>query len=144
MIKEAIREKMYEAMKKDNKTEKKIYSQALDAILKEEKKKNVELNDNDCIAVLRKEIKQYNETITYALSSKHLDMVKECEDGIKLLNEFMPKMMTEEEIRTWIQASIPFNNTKSEKGRWMGMCSKGLKGKADMSLVSKIVDSMLV
>ena len=142
-IKEQIREKMYSSLKNHETLNKQIYSLALQAIEKEEKDKRKTLNENESIIILQKEIKAYEETKKFAEKENRENILKECEKGIELLNNFVPKQMTEEEITNFF-----FKNTadidliKKNKGIVMKRMS-ALKGKADMKTVAIIVDKNL-
>lgn len=57
------------------------------------------------------------------------------------ITEFLPKQMTEEEIKDVMAGIIVANGNNI--GKIMGEFSKNYKGKADMQLVNKIVKSLL-
>lgn len=141
-IKETINIKMIESLKAGNKEAKSVYSQALDAIKKQEINKRIVLTDDQTVDVLRKEIKQYEETKEFALKDNRVDTVSQCNYAITILSEFIPKMMEREEIIQWIADNVHEDKVKSNKGKIMKICSQ-LKGKADMKIVNEIIDNIL-
>lgn len=144
-IKNIIREEMYKALKNHDNLQKKIYSLALDVILKEEKNKKQELSNDEVIVLLQKEIKQYKETKEYAEKTNSDTIIQECDIAINLLNTFIPQQMSLEEIQKYvinIMNEQQLEKNIKNKGVLMKSCSS-LKGKANMSDVSKIVDSLL-
>ena len=144
-IKNIIREEMYKALKNHDNLQKKIYSLALDVILKEEKNKKQELSNDEVIVLLQKEIKQYKETKEYAEKTNSDTIIQECDMAINLLNTFIPQQMSLEEIQKYvinIMNKQQLEKNIKNKGVLMKSCSS-LKGKANMSDVSKIVDSIL-
>ena len=144
-IKNIVREEMYKALKNHDNLQKKIYSLALDVILKEEKNKKQELSNDEVIVLLQKEIKQYKETKEYAEKTNSNTIIQECDIAINLLNTFIPQQMSLEEIQKYvvnIMNEQQLEKNIKNKGVLMKSCSS-LKGKANMSDVSKIVDSLL-
>lgn len=142
-IKETINQKMIEALKAGNKQDKLVYSQALDAIKKQEINKRTELTDEQAIEVLRKEIKQYEETKSFAQQNSRTETVEECIHAIALLNNFVPRLMDREQVIQWINDNVQEEHIKKNKGAIMRTCSQ-LKGKADMKMVSEIVNNILI
>lgn len=140
-LKDTLRYKMFEAMKQKDTVAKKAYSMALDAIQKVEKNKQKDLSQEEMVEVLRKEVKQYNETLEYAQNNAELK--NECEVSINLLSEFIPKLMTLEEIEKYYDSVCgDIDKLKKNKGIIMKQMSQ-LKGKADMKMVNQFVESVL-
>lgn len=143
-IKNTIRKNMYSSMKEHNDENKRTYSLALQAIEKKEKDAQRELSDEEIIPIIQKEIKEYNETKEFAQKTNKFVTVRECENAISLLAEFLPQQLTEDEIKSFLLANTTdIDWLKKNKGAIMKRMS-ALKGKADMKLVNQIVDSYLV
>lgn len=143
MIKENIRNNMYASMKANNKENKLVYAMMLDNIQKVEKAQLRELSDNEIIPLIQKQIKQCKETLSYAEKANNVDIVSKTKNEIELLNQFLPQMMSEEEIKMFVDAiGETIEPLKKNKGLYMRECSK-LRGQADMKLVAQIVDSIL-
>ena len=142
-LKIVIRNNMYEAMKNHNIIEKKIWSLALQAIEKLEKDSQKELSYDDIIKVLSKEVKQYHETLNYAIKANSEDIIRECNLGIKLLNEYLPKMKTKEEVICLIQdISNTIEPIKKNQGKFMKELSQ-YKTTVDMKMASEILKELL-
>lgn len=143
MIKENIRNNMYASMKANNKENKLVYAMMLDTIQKAEKTQLRELSDNEVVPLIQKQIKQCKETLSYAEKANNADIISKTKNEIALLNEFLPQMMSEEEIKMFIDSVCEtIEPIKNNKGKFMKECSQ-LRGKADMKLVAQIVDSIL-
>ena len=135
---------MYSSMKEHNDENKKVYSLALQAIEKKEKDAQRELSDEEIILIIQKEIKEYNETKEFANKTNKFVTVRECENAISLLTEFLPQQLTEDEIKSFLLVNTTdIDWQKKNKGQIMKHMSV-LKGKADMKQVSQIVDSLLI
>lgn len=142
-LKDTIRQNMYLAMKAKNAEDKRVYALMLDVIQKAEKDKKKEFTDDEVVPLIQKQIKQTNETLEFAKKGNANVLISQCENEIKLLSAFLPEMMSEDEIKMFINSiGETIEPIKNNKGKYMKECSK-LRGKADMRLVAQIVDSIL-
>lgn len=142
-LKDTIRQNMYLAMKAKNAEDKRVYALMLDVIQKAEKDKKKEFTDDEVVPLIQKQIKQTNETLEFAKKGNANVLISQCENEIKLLSAFLPEMMSEDEIKMFIDSiGETIEPIKNNKGKYMKECSK-LRGKADMKLVAQIVDSIL-
>ena len=111
----------------------------------EEINKKKELDDNEVIAVISKQIKTRRESIVEFKKGNRNDLVEQTEKEIDILNEYMPEQLSEEEIEKVILDA--FEEVKpqssSDMGKIMKYVTPKLTGKADMSLVSKIVKNKI-
>lgn len=142
-IKDVIRDDMNQARKNNDALSKRVYSMALDAIMKAEKNAMHDFTDEEIVAILNKEIKQYNETLEFAIKANNSSLIQEIQSSIEILKAFVPEMMSEEEIKAYLNKVLEdIQPVKSNKGKIMKSMS-ALKGKADMRLISKIVDGAI-
>ena len=142
-LKDTIRQNMYLAMKAKNAEDKRVYALMLDVIQKAEKDKKKEFTDDEVVPLIQKQIKQTNETLEFAKKGNANVLISQCENEIKLLSAFLPEMMSEDEIKMFIDSiGEIIEPIKNNKGKYMKECAK-LRGKADMKLVAQIVDSIL-
>jgi uncharacterized protein YqeY len=117
-------------------------------IEKEEKIDGKLANDIIVEKVIRREIKQLNETLDIVQKAAGPDIIviNTCYMKIKYLESLVPKLMDEDEIRTVVsQAIVDLGFTvegikKSDIGKIKGKIMPSLKGKADGNLVSKVID----
>ena len=115
------------------------------AIQLEEINKKQELNDEDVIAVLSKQIKTRKESIVEFEKAGRNDLVTQTQSEIDILSKYMPEQLSEDEVLKVINEA--FDTLKPEKpsdmGKLMGFLTPKLKGKADMSFVSKTIKEKL-
>ena len=75
------------------------------------------------------------------------DLLENYKKQMEIICEFAPTLITDEgQIKTIVLDFATENNielTKNNRGKIMGIISKRLKGKIDMSVVSKVVGGML-
>ncbi len=93
-----------------------------------------ELKENDIIKLLQK-------------FKKNLELVndKKSQEEIKILEEYLPNQLREEEIEKVIQSIIITNNysTMKDMGKIMGDFTKEYGGQADNKIVSAVVKKIL-
>lgn len=141
-----IRAEMVTAMKNKDKARKDTLSMLLAALKNKAIDKREDLTETEEFEVIRKEIKQTKETLEMAPADR-TDIIEECEARIRVLSEFAPEEMSEDAIREAVNEVISSlglsNPTAKEKGRIMKELMPKVKGKADGSLVNKIVGEIL-
>ena len=104
-----------------------------------------ELTDDDVITVISKQIKMRNDAIKEFEAAGRSDLVEQNKREIEVLNTYMPKQLSEEELTEIIDKV--FEEVKPTSQKDMGLIMKNIsplvKGKADMSLVNKLVKERL-
>ena len=107
--------------------------------------KGVEINDDLMLTVLSRGIKTRKESISEFEKGGRQDLIDKTNEEIELLQSYLPKQMTKEEIEKVIDEVIKKVNPSSEKD--MGLVMKELtplvKGKADMKEVSTLIKEKL-
>ncbi len=104
-----------------------------------------EATDEDVLAVVQKEVKQRKDSIEQFKNAGRQELADKENDELKILEQYMPAQMGEEEIRTLVKEAIAKTgaSTPAEMGKVMGALMPSTKGKADGSLVSQIVKEEL-
>ena len=104
-----------------------------------------ELTDDDVITVISKQIKMRNDSIKEFETAGRSDLVEQNKKEIEILNTYMPKQLSEEELTEIIDKV--FEEVKPTSQKDMGLIMKNIsplvRGKADMSLVNKLVKERL-
>ena len=102
------------------------------------------LSDEDALAVIARLAKQRKDSIDQFKKGDREDLVAEEEAQLKILEEFLPKMMDRSEILKIAQekkTELGIDDP-SRKGMLMAGLMKDLKGKADGNDVKEVVDSL--
>lgn len=132
------------AMKNQNKDLLNVLRMVKGAMQLEEINKKRELNDEEVVAVISKQIKTRKETIAELSGTDRQEAIHQAEREIALLEKYMPEMMNEEEINKIVEETLASMESDTlDVGKVMGKISPLVKGKADMSLVNKIVREKL-
>ncbi|MDO4394877.1 MAG: GatB/YqeY domain-containing protein [Mycoplasmatota bacterium] len=115
------------------------------AIQLEKINKKRDLTDEEVVAVIAKQIKMRNDSITEFSKANRTDLVEQYQKEITLLEGYMPEQLSIEEINKIIDEAFTKVNPTSSKdmGLIMKEVSPKLKGKADMSNVSTIIKEKL-
>lgn len=133
------------AMKSQDKETLSVLRMVKGAIQLEEINKKSELSDEDFIGVVSKQIKTRKESITEFEKAGRTDLVDQTGKEIEILNKYMPEQLSEEEVLKVIDEAFNTVNpqAQSDMGKLMGFVTPKLKGKADMSFVSKTIKEKL-
>lgn len=144
-MRQTILNDLVRAMKEKDKDTLAVLRMVKGAMQLEEINVKHELNDEEMIAILSKQIKTRKESIVEFEKGNRQDLVEATQKEIEVLSKYMPEQMTSEEIEKVINEA--FDKIKptspSDMGKIMGIVTPLLKGKADMSEVSKMVKNKL-
>lgn len=103
------------------------------------------VSDDDIVTIISKQIKTRKESIAEFEKGNRGDLIEKTNEEINILEQYMPEMLSEQEITKEVENAIKESNASSIKdmGNVMKILSSKLKGKADMSLVSSIIKDKL-
>ena len=111
----------------------------------ENREREKELTDDDVVDVISKEIRKREESIEMYKNGEREDLVHKEEEELKILKEYLPAQMREEEIRKTVVQIIEKLGATGEKdfGKVMKEVMIEIKGKANGALIKKIVEESL-
>ena len=145
---DVVRAAMVEAMKAKDKQRKDALSMLLSALKNFEidKKDHTPITEEEADAVVKKEIKQTQETFETAPADRE-DIRSEAAFRLAVYKEFAPEDMSEEAIRQVISSVLSELEIEkpapSDKGKIMKVLMPKVKGKADGKVVNEILASMM-
>ena len=104
------------------------------------------INETEIISLLQNMIKQRNSSIEMYIQGKRDDLVKIEENEIKIISNFLPEQLSENEINDIITNSIRSIGAKSIKdmGKVINLIKDEYNGKMDFGVVSKIIKAKLL
>ena len=140
-----IKIKLKDAMKSKDKDRINTLRNILAKLKLKEIEKNDALTDPESIKVLQSMSKQLNESIKQYKDGGRIDLANNEAKELEILKEFLPEPMSENEIIKIIVDTIDECQAESLKdmGKVMGIAIKKTDGKADGSVISKIVKEKL-
>ena len=105
----------------------------------------VEADDTKVSDLINKNVKQRRDSIAQFKSGGREDLVATEEEQLNVILKYLPEQLSEEEIQKLVQDGIGAVSAESMKdmGKLMGHLKPIFEGKADMSIVSKLVKELL-
>ena len=115
------------------------------AFKQKEVDERIELDDAMVLAIMGKMTKQIRDSIQQFEQAGRDDLVKKEKFELKIIQEYLPAQLTEDEIKQLITESITECGAESVKdmGKVMGVLRPRLQGRADMGQVSALVKQQL-
>ena len=106
---------------------------------------NDTLEDAQALKILQKLAKQGHDSADLYTSQNRPDLAEEEMAHVNVIESYLPKQMSEEEIEAVVKEIIAQTGAQSmkEMGKVMGIASKQLAGKADGKKISEIVKKLL-
>ncbi len=163
MLKEEIRQNLNKALKKKKELEVSVLRLINAAIFNIEKEKRYKISkekpkakeedlekesqlaDEEVIEVISSEVKKRRESIELFGKGERMDLVEKETKEKEILEKYLPEQLSEEEIKKLVQEAIGKTGAKEMRdfGKVMAELMPQVKGKADGSLVSRIVKELL-
>lgn len=145
-LKEKINNDLKAAMKSGDKTRLMVIRSIRALILEFEKSgSNKELSPEIEISMLNTAAKKRKDSIEQFRNAGRIDLAEAEEAELKILMEYLPKQLDENEIKDEVAklASQIGAKTKTDFPKLMPLVMKELKGKADGKIVKSIVENFL-
>ncbi len=110
----------------------------------EDLEKESQFSDEEIFDVISSEIKKRKESIELFERGGRKELVEKENRELNFLKSYLPEQLSEEQVKEIVKAAVLKTGAKEIKdmGRVMAEINPQLKGKADMSLVSKIVKDL--
>ena len=138
-------EDLINAMKNKDKDTLTVLRSIKGAMQLEEINLHHEVNDEEFIGIISKQIKTRKESLAEFEKANREDLIDQTKKEIEVLNKYLPEQLSDEEIINIINQAFDQvkPSSQSDMGKIMGLVSPKLKGRADMSQVSKIIKEKL-
>jgi uncharacterized protein YqeY len=114
-------------------------------LAKTEKGAAQELTADAEMKVLQKLVKQRKESAEIYKTQNRADLYQIEADEMEVIEKYLPKQMSEEELNQYIKGLIAKLNISSvkEMGKIMGLANQELSGKADGKAISETIKKLL-
>tara|TARA_Y100001935_G_scaffold200408_1_gene168720 strand:- start:13709 stop:14149 length:441 start_codon:yes stop_codon:yes gene_type:complete len=145
LLKDQLLEDMKAAMKNGEKFQLSTIRLINAAIKQKEVDGRKELSDQDILSILDKMVKQRKDSIKQFTDAGRLDLADIEEKEVKIIQEYLPAALNEDEISSIVSNAISTSGAKniSEMGKLMAIIKPKVQGRADMKLVSDLVKARL-
>jgi len=147
-LEKKIEEKLNESLKNKDKTVYPTLRLIISAIKDfkiASKTKEGALKDQEIISILKKMNKQRNDSCTAYKKAGREDLLKKEQEEISIINNFLPKQMSEDEAKKICQKTIESLGATSIKdmGKVMGVLKNNYGDVLDFSKVSNLIKEIL-
>lgn len=146
-LRETLSADMKEAMKakEEGKLRLAVIRMAWSTIRNKEIDEKRDLTDEEILAVLMKEVKQREDSITEFKAAGREELVGKNEEEIAILKKYLPEQLSDDELKKLVQEAITATGAASVKdmGKVMGMVMGKAKGRADGKRINSTVRELL-
>ncbi len=144
-LKQKLMDDLKQAMRGGDKVRRLVIRLVMAAIKNAEIARQAALEDADILGIIAKEVRQRQESIeAFRLGNRH-DLVTQEEAELAVLNEYLPRQMTREEIIAEARRVIEEVGAQApaDKGKVMPKLIAQLKGRADGREINAVVTELL-
>ncbi|MBS7181369.1 MAG: GatB/YqeY domain-containing protein [Enterococcus gallinarum] len=140
-----LNDDMKTAMKAKDKETLQVIRMLKASIQNEQIKKGADLNEEEELTVLSREMKQRRDSLTEFEKANRTDLAEKVKGEIAIVEKYLPAQLDEAEIRQIVAGAIEKTGASSPKefGKVMGAVMPQVKGKADGNQVNAIVKELL-
>ncbi|HJF20282.1 MAG TPA: GatB/YqeY domain-containing protein [Enterococcus columbae] len=140
-----LNDDMKTAMKAKDKDTLQVVRMLKASIQNEQIKAGHDLNEDEELTVLSREMKQRRDALSEFEQAGREDLVEKVKVEIAIVEKYLPAQLSEAELREIVQQAITKVNASSAKefGKVMGVVMPLVKGKADGNQVNAIVKELL-
>lgn len=144
MLRQKIQSDQITALKSGEKEKLEVLRYILAQIKNREVDKKTELHDEEVLDVLRKHLKQLQESITAFQKGNRPDLAELSIAQKKIVEVYLPQQLSDNELKTEIQRIISDNKELYEKNPKIiiGKCMQQLKNKADSVRIIETLNSL--
>ena len=144
-LKEQLLADLKTAIKEKDKVRKATITMIRAAILQVEKDQQVQLDDSAILDIISKQRKQRRDSLEDFEKADREDLVEQTKAEIEIIDAYLPKQLSQEEIEKIVDETISETGVQSvkEMGKIMGALMPKVKGVADGKLVNQIVRKKL-
>ena len=145
MLKEKLMEDLKNSMKEKLVLRKNVVQMIRAAILQVEKDKQIEVSDEQIIELMAKEAKKRRDSLVDYEKSGREDLIEDIKKEIEIIEEYLPKQLTKEELHKIIKEIIQKVGATSMKdmGQVMKAAKEATGAKADGKAINEVVKELL-
>jgi len=145
MLRHKLQDDQLSALKSGNKEVLEILRFVISKVKNQEIEKKQELSDEETLIVLKKIVRELNESKVAAEKGDRKDLVDQNLKQIEILSKYLPKELTDEELEIEIQTVLDKNKELfvSNKKAVIGICMKELRSKADGTRIMALLQPHL-
>ena len=140
MLKEKLMEDLKNSMKTKNEIRKNTVQMVRAAILQIEKDKGITVEDDKILEIIAKEVKTKKDALKDFEKAQRQDLIDQTNQEIEILQEYLPKQLSKEEIKVEVEKIISEIGATTMKD--MGAIMKEAKAKMGASADGKTINEV--
>ena len=140
MLKEKLMDDLKNSMKNKNEIRKNTVQMVRAAILQIEKDKGIQVEDDKILEIIAKEVKTKKDALKDFEKAQRQDLIDQTNKEIEILQEYLPKQLTKEEIKEKLEKIISDLGATSMKD--MGAIMKEAKAQMGTSADGKTINEV--
>lgn len=140
-LKKRLMEDLKTSMKNKDKIKKNAVTLIRSSIKQQEVDTRKDLNDDDIIEIISKQIKQKKNSIEDFKKGNREDLIELTKQEISILETYMPEQLSDDELEDIVKKAVEETEAKTKRdiGKVMSKVMPLVKGRADGNQVNKIV-----
>lgn len=143
MLQDKLYEDLKKAMKNGNSVDKNTIQLLRAEIVREEKNKGGTLLDDEVINIVNKEMKKRTDALAMFEQANRNDLTEQTMMEITCLNRYLPKQLTDEELKVRLEEIIAEFEAGTQFGKIMGYAKAKLNGVATGKRISDMLKELL-
>ncbi len=145
MLRQKLQDDQLNALNTGNKEVLEILRFVIAKIKNQEIEKKTELTDEETVAVLKKVVRELNESKDAAVKAVRQDLIEQNEKQISIISPYLPQELSDEALEKEIQTVLDNNKElfDTNKKAIIGICMKELRSKADGTRIMKLLQPHL-
>ena len=140
MLKEKLMDDLKNSMKNKNEIRKNTVQMVRAAILQIEKDKGIQVEDDKILEIIAEEVKTKKDALKDFEKAQRQDLIDQTNKEIEILQEYLPKQLTKEEIKEKLEKIISDLGATSMKD--MGAIMKEAKSQMGASADGKTINEV--
>ena len=98
------------------------------------------LTTDEMVSVVKKQIKQINETLEFAIKGDRVETAEKCRDELAILSDYLPEELSYDDIKARVSVLV---DSSMNKGQAIKIAMGALRSMADGKLIAKAVSDVL-
>ena len=145
MLKEKLMADLKNCMKEKLELRKNVVQMIRAAILQVEKDKQIELTDEQIVEIMAKEAKKRRDSLADYEKSGRTDLIDQIKQEISIIEEYLPKQLSKDEVREIVQTIIAQIGATSMKdmGAVMKVAKEKIGAASDGRTINEVVKEIL-
>ena len=144
-LKQKLTEDLKQALRNKDRVKRSVIQLVMSAVKNAEISRQADLPDSDILGIIAKDVKQHRESIDAFKLGNRQDLVAQEEAELSILEEYLPRQMTRDEIITEARRVIAEVGAQGpgDKGKVMPRLIPQLRGRADGREINEVVTEIL-